>query len=49
MGEADLTFDEYCARNNVRPAEYPTAFAAYLYLISDGEWDGDMEKVSPAQ
>jgi len=40
------SFDEYVKQHNVKPEDYPAAFAAYLHEISAGEWDGDYEDVS---
>lgn len=38
-----MSFEEYCERHHIEPAEYGAAFAAYLHEISG--WDGDVEKV----
>ena len=38
-------FDHYCDAKGITTEELPAAFAAWLHLASDGEWDGEMEQV----
>ncbi|MGC5225172.1 hypothetical protein ACPW96_21595 [Micromonospora sp. DT81.3] len=39
------SFDEYCREHGISADEQPAAFAAYLHLLSGGQWDGGMKRV----
>ncbi len=39
-------FDHYCDVNNIAMEDTPTAFAAWLHLLSNGTWDGEAGPVT---
>lgn len=41
-----MTFDEYCIEHNLLEEELPAGFAAWLNLITNGEWDGTYESIT---
>jgi hypothetical protein len=48
MSESGLPyadFDRYCDEHDIKPGEEPAAFAAWLNEISNGQWDGDVQRV----
>jgi hypothetical protein len=41
-------FHEHVIEDNIAPAELPTAFAVYLTELPQGEWNGEVEEIGPA-
>ena len=39
-------FDRYCDEHSIVAGDEPIAFAAWLHEITNGEWDGDAERVN---
>lgn len=39
----DMTFDEYCEVNDIKPGEEPAAFGAFLNAQTG--WDGKISKL----
>jgi hypothetical protein len=42
------SLDDYVNEHSIASAELPAAFAAYLTELSDGEWNGEVEEIRPA-
>lgn len=40
------SFEDYCAEHGITPEEKPAALAAYLHLLSEGTWDGQLQELS---